>query len=112
MNGDLDIYIRAPNGVSDSSKYLPNGVAYGNCPFSSPWMDVAQYNIWNPKTRSLLQNYMLSIASYADGIRSDMSHLLFTEEFHNMWGTELDAWGWKKPSDEFWLVALKNLKSK
>jgi len=113
MNGDgINLYVRAPKGVSDPSKYMSNGVAYGNCPYSSPWTDVAQLNYWNPDLRSHMQQQLLHVASLADGIRCDMAYIDLNQPFGDTWATELAAWGWKKPSTEFWGEAIKAVKSK
>jgi len=113
MDGDgINLYVRAPQGTSDPSKYMDNGVAYGNCPYSSPWTDVAQLNYWNPDLRSHMTQQLLYVASLADGIRCDMAYIDLNEPFGQTWATELAAWGWKKPSTEFWGDAIKTVKAK
>jgi len=113
MDGDgINLYVRAPQGTSDPSKYMSNGVAYGNCPYSSPWTDVAQLNYWNPALRAHMQEQLMHVASLADGIRCDMAYIDLNEPFGQTWATELSAWGWTKPSTEFWGDAIKAVKSK
>jgi len=95
----INLYIRAPPGVSDPNKYMSNGVAFGNCPYSAPWTDVAQLNYWNPKLREHMQNQLVRVASLADGVRCDMAYVMLNEPFSQTWGTELAAWGWTRPAN-------------
>jgi len=102
---NIELYVRAPKTAGppyDPSKYTSEGIAYGNCPYSSPWTDVAQLNYWNPDLRSHMKEQLLRVSSFADAVRCDMAYIVLNEPFGSTWKTELDAWGWKKPSTEFW----------
>jgi glycosidase len=112
MKGDLSYYIRAPAGVVDKNKYYTNGVAYGSAAYCAPWMDVAQFNYFEVKTRKLMTSYLETIASFADGIRCDMAHIVLNSAFASQWSTELKAYGYKTPSSEFWedaIIAAKKI---
>lgn len=111
MDDDLSVYVRAPSGVTDENKYFHNGVAYGSAAYCDPWKDVAQFNYFEPKTRALMTDYMKTIAARADGIRCDMAHIVLNDNFGAQWKTELDAYGYKRPADEFWSTAIKAAKT-
>lgn len=106
----LDLYVRAPAGTSDPARYMANGVAYGSCPYSAPWTDVAQLNYWNPALRAHMQTQLLRVAALADGVRCDMAYIVLNQPFGDTWRTELAAWGWTQPATEFWGDAIKAVK--
>jgi len=116
VDANINYYIRVPKGTNppyDSTKYLSNGVAYGNCPGSTtPWSDTAQLNYWNSETRSLMLQQLMTIASMADGIRCDMAYIVLNDLFYQTWSTNLNSWGWTRPSTEFWSDAIAQVKSK
>eukprot|EP00727_Mastigamoeba_balamuthi_P007128 m51a1_g3035 putative alpha-amylase family protein (507) ;mRNA; r:912582-914496 len=116
VSNNINFYVRAPRDQSppyDSRKYYDNGVAYGNCPNSDyPWTDVAQLNYWNQDTRQLMVEKLMQIAALADGIRCDMAYLMLNYLFEQSWGQQLASWGYGKPSDEFWSVAIQKVKAK
>lgn len=111
IESNIDYYIRAPSGTSDPSRYYTNGVAYGNMVYSSAWTDVGQLNYWNPALRTFMTEQLKKVASYADGIRCDMAYIVLNDPFQSQWSTELNAWGWSRPSDEFWTGAIKAVKA-
>ena len=113
MQGDgINLYVRAPSGVSNPKRYMANGVAYGSCdPNGDSWTDTAQFNYWNPATRALLLKQIKRVASLADAIRCDMAYIDMNDYFENTWKTELSAWGWKKPATEFWADAIAAIKA-
>lgn len=90
--------------------YLPNGVAYGRDPYSGAWKDTAQFNIWEPKMRAQLLEFMKTCASIADGIRCDMAMLLINDVFAQTWGPQLRAWDYNQPATEFWSDAIATIK--
>ncbi|MCQ2817026.1 MAG: alpha-amylase family glycosyl hydrolase, partial [archaeon] len=113
VDESMDYYIRAPKELSppyDPSKYFTNGIAYGNMQYSSAWTDVGQLNYWNNNTRILMTNKLKRVASLADGIRCDMAYIILNDYFQGTWQTELNSWGYTKPSTEFWSDAIKEIK--
>ncbi|ELP86351.1 hypothetical protein EIN_296610 [Entamoeba invadens IP1] len=107
------LYIRAgTSGSYDSKYYLPNGVAHGKDPYFDPWPDTAQWNYFEPETRTFMTNNLLKVASLADGIRCDMAHLDLNDVFKGTWAKELAATGYSVPSTEFWTDAIKTVKAK
>ena len=114
IDENKDYFIQAPKGSSppyDSSRYFTNGIAYGNMQWSSAWTDVAQLNYYNEDTRTMMKKKLLKIAEYADGVRCDMAYIMLNDYFYGTWKTELDSYGWTKPSEEFWLSAIKEVKN-
>lgn len=112
VNENMEYYIRAPKGAElDPNIYYENGIAYGGMSgMTDRWTDVAQLNYWNPKTRELMQSKLLHIASLADGIRCDVAWLVVNDFVYDTWKTELEAWGYKRPDDEFWPIAIQAVK--
>ena len=106
------LYMRAPPGKTDPSRYTDSGIAYGKDPYFSPWLDVIQWNYWEAETIQFMKQNLLTILKYADGARCDMAHLILNDVFGQTWKEELDAWSYSKPSNEFWEVAIKEAKSK
>ena len=106
------LYMRAPPGKTDPSRYTDSGIAYGKDPYFSPWLDVIQWNYWEAETIQFMKQNLLTVLKYADGARCDMAHLILNDVFGQTWKEELDAWSYSKPSNEFWEVAIKDAKSK
>jgi len=112
-SSNINYYVRAPSGTVDSNKYLSNGIAYGSsCSGCGSWTDTAQYNIWNQDTQQVRIQELLQVAALSDGIRCDMAYLLLNDVFQQTWNTELSAWGYKRPSSEWWATAIQTVKSK
>lgn len=114
MSQNISLYVRAPPGQQppyDPSRYYTNGVAYGNMVYSAAWTDVGQLNYWNPATRAHMSQQLTRVASFADAIRCDMAYIVLNDPFQQQWSSELSAWGWKRPADEFWPAAIANAKA-
>ncbi|CAD8083789.1 unnamed protein product [Paramecium sonneborni] len=110
---NIDYYIRAPPNTPkpyDSEFYLPDGVSYGGDQWDGFWKDTAQWNYWNQDTRNYLKSVVKKIASMSDGMRCDMAMVILNDLFYNKWKPQLDAWGYKRPSSEFWSEAIKETK--
>ncbi|KAF2077465.1 hypothetical protein CYY_001238 [Polysphondylium violaceum] len=111
---EMDYYIRAPKNIQppyDPNTYLPSGIAYGSAGWGGGWPDTAQLNIWNPDTMAARINELLTVASFADGIRCDMAYLLLNSLFSQNWGTQLQSWGYTQPDQEWWEIAIDKVKS-
>ncbi|KAJ6230276.1 alpha amylase [Anaeramoeba flamelloides] len=107
-------YIHAPKGSVppyDSSRYLPWGIAYGGEKYDGAWKDTAQLNYWNQDLRNAQTQNLLTIAKYADGIRTDMTQLALNDVIQMDWSNELSSWGYNKPSTEFWCEAISSVKN-
>ncbi|KAL0233105.1 hypothetical protein GEMRC1_011850 [Eukaryota sp. GEM-RC1] len=108
---NLRYFIRCPPGWDcPSSEYLRNGVAYGKDPYSGAWTDTAQLNYWDQETIKLQIQNLLTVASYADGIRVDMAMLLLNDVIEMTWGNHMKDLGYSKPRVEFWESAIKEVK--
>ena len=106
------LYMRAPSGKSDPNRYTDEGLAYGKDPYFAPWKDVIQWNYWESQTILFMKENLLTVLKYADGARCDMAHLILNDVFGQTWNEELTAWGYQRPTKEFWEVAIKEAKSK
>jgi hypothetical protein len=109
-----DNYVRAPKGTNPpypSDKYTSTGIAYGSAGYGDAWQDTLQINIWNPDTRTVRTAEVLHVASLADGIRCDMAYLELNSVFAQSWGDQLNSWGWKQPSTEWWADTIKAVKT-
>merc|ERR1712182_91939 len=101
-----DLFVKAPRhaeGPFDPNRYLPNGVAYGN----PDWTDTAQVNYWNPDAVHWQIDNLLRVASCCSAIRCDMAHLVLNDTFEAIWKDNLQSWGWERPEEEFWRVAIR-----
>jgi len=107
------LYIRAPEGKKDPDRYTDDGIAFGRYNHDAdPWKDVIQWNYWEEETRNLMKNNLLTVLSFADGVRCDVASLMLNDVFVKTWKEELEYWGYKQPENEFWEYALKEAKSK
>ncbi|KAL7717106.1 Glycosyl hydrolase family 13 catalytic domain-containing protein [Entamoeba marina] len=109
---EKEYYIRAaPADSYDSKYYLPSGIAHGKDPYFDPWGDVAQWNYFESATREYMKSNIMKALSVSDGVRCDMAHLVLNDVFAGTWNTELSAWGYSKPSTEFWSDAISEAKA-
>ena len=106
------LYIRAPAGKKNPNRYTDSGFAFGSYPFHPPWKDVIQFNYWEKETRNMMKNNLMTVLSYADGVRCDVASLLLNDIIEIAWKEELDYWGYHRPSTEFWEYAFAEVKSK
>ena len=107
------LYIRAPVGEKDPNKYTEDGLAFGRYNFEAePWKDVIQWNYWEEETRELMKNNLMTVLSFADGVRCDVASLMLNDAFGETWKKELNYWGYKRPETEFWEYAFKEVKAK
>jgi hypothetical protein len=101
-----EYYIHAPKGSNppyDSTRYLPNGIAYGWAGWGAGWMDTAQYNYWNPDFVNAQVLNVLKIASLSDYIRCDMAFLTLNSVISQYWTQNLASWGYSAPQQDFWV---------
>lgn len=110
---NMDYYVRAPPNSGppyNSNQYLPNGIAYGSDGYGDAWMDTAQLNYWNPALVQARIDQLLYVASLADAIRCDVAYLVLNDQIAQNWGSQMAAWGYTQPSEEFWSVAISAVK--
>ena len=107
------LYIRAPEGKKDPNRYTDSGIAFGRYNHDAdPWKDVIQWNYWENETREIMKQNLLKVLSLSDGARCDVASLLLNEFFEQTWKEELEYWNYKKPEEEFWAWAFKEVKGK
>ena len=107
------LYIRAPEGKKDPERYTDSGFAFGRYNNNiEAWKDVIQWNYWEEETRKLMKDNLMTVLSFADGVRCDVAGLLLNDVFENTWGKELSYWGYKRPQNEFWEYAFEEVKKK
>jgi len=85
--------------------------AYGRGPYDGPWTDTIQVNYWSQAGIQAMKEHLLFVASQADAIRCDMAHLMLNEVWQNAWGNDMQAGGFSRPGDEFWSIAISNVRS-
>ena len=105
-----EMYIRAPEGVKDETRYTEAGLAYGANKNHFTWMDVLQWNYFEPRTIEFMKNNIIKILNYADAIRCDVAYQELNDVFEITWPDELKAYGYSKPSVEFWSYAINEAK--
>lgn len=107
-----NFYIRSPSGQPlDERKFMSNGIAYGCGEWCDPWTDVAQFNYFDDEFRESRFTLLERLAGLCDGVRCDMAHLVINDKFAKYWSAELAAWGYTRPSEEFWVVAIRRSKA-
>jgi hypothetical protein len=86
-------------------------IAHGRDPNFPPWKDTIQLNYFNPITRSKMIEELKKISEMCDGVRCDMVMLSLNEVFGSVWGHLVYKRGFKRPQEEFWQVAISEIKS-
>ena len=108
-----DLFITSKTEPSDKELFYQNknGVwlAHGKDPYFAPWTDSAQLNLFNPKTRQVLLDYLLEVCPLCDGLRCDMVMLMLNKVHKDIWGNYLD---FEIPNEEFWPAAIRKVKEK
>ncbi len=112
LQTDKDSFIKDPYAFFEHKNNKSIYIAHGRDPFFPPWSDTAQLNYFEPKTREIMLEKLLHIASIADGVRCDMAMLPLNNVFQNTWMGVLGKSGHKKPADEFWKNAIQRIKEK
>jgi glycosidase len=59
-----------------------------------------------------MKDNLMTVLSYADGVRCDVASLILNDVFGETWKEELEFWGYKRPKNEFWEYALEEAKAK
>ncbi len=72
--------------------------ANGGDPYSRPWPDTAQLNVFHPDTRQKAAQTLEFIAEHCDGVRCDMAMLVLNEVFKKTWGDRAGT----PPRAEYW----------
>ena len=85
-------------------------LAHGRDPNFSPWGDTVQVNLFSEDLCKAWIEQLLHISECSDGLRCDMAMLGLTRVFEETWGEFVK--GHPRPADEFWSVAIRELKAK
>jgi hypothetical protein len=112
LQTDKESYLKDPYTFYEYKNGDAIYIAHGRDPFFPPWTDTAQLNFFKESTRDFLIDKLNYISSVADGVRCDMAMLPLNNVFQNTWSGVLDKSAFKKPADEFWQTAIKNIKQK
>ena len=75
----------------------PRILACGRDPYFPGWTDTLQLNYGNRLLQQALQQELVRVAGYCDGLRCDMAMLVLPEIFKRTWGI---------PIQPFWPVAI------
>ena len=104
---DPYMFIRAPTGITDESRFSPRGIAFGSDIGHKPWKDVIQYNYWEYKTIQIMKDNFLKVLTLADAARCDRAYLILNDVFEDAWKAELNAYSYIRPNTEFWSYAIQ-----
>ncbi len=108
-----ELFITSDEEPQDKKLFYQNQngtwIAHGKDPHYAPWTDSAQLNLFNPKTRQMLEDYLMKVAPLCDGLRCDMVMLMLNKVHKEIWGKYLK---FDTPSDEFWPGAIQKVKEK
>ncbi|MCM8814076.1 MAG: alpha-amylase family glycosyl hydrolase [Candidatus Omnitrophica bacterium] len=82
--------------------------AHGKDPYFAPWQDTVQVDISHSQARCALQEQLLRMAKYCDGVRCDMAMLLISGIYRATWA----AWLLENIRDvpEFWTETIAMVK--
>ena len=99
VQGTAEDQARAPEAyfqahTVDGTVYI----AHGRDPYFPPWQDTAQLNYANAELQRAMQDELLRIAAWCDGVRCDMAMLCLSEIFARTWK--------RMPPREFWLASI------
>ncbi len=84
--------------------------AHGKDPNFDPWMDTIQVNYASQAARAFMQQVLIGISEYCDGLRCDMSMLLQKHVFQRTWGHLVDPGQMEEWDDPFWSEAIQEVK--
>lgn len=84
--------------------------AHGRDPFFPAWTDTVQVNYFSNEARNFMIKKLEQISSIADGVRCDMAMLVMNNVFNNTWRGVIDEEKFPYPKDEFWKLAIENIK--
>ena len=104
---DPSMFILAPEGMVDAERYSSSGIAYGSDIGHHPWKDVIQLNYWEKKTIELMKENLKKVLTLADAVRCDVAYLVLNDVFGDAWRSELIAYNYSEPEEEFWSYAIK-----
>jgi glycosidase len=82
-------------------------IAHGKDPYFPSWCDTAQLNYSNLELHDAMQDQLLRLAQWCDGVRCDMAMLCLSDIFSQTW-SRLDL---PVPPREFWHVALQAVRA-
>jgi glycosidase len=106
---DEDMYIMAPPGKENlTNRYAENGLAYGADYAHFAWVDVNQWNYFEPKTITYMMNNLEKVLTYSDGVVCTRAYLEINDVFEKTWEDELTYFNYTKPEEEFWTIAINN----
>ena len=97
---DKNLFYQNKNGV---------WLAHGKDPYFAPWTDSAQLNLFNPKTRQMLEESLMKVCPLCDGLRCDMVMLMLNKVHREIWGKYLK---FDTPREEFWPSVIQKVKEK
>lgn len=72
--------------------------AFGRDPYFQGWSDTFQLNYGNPELQIAMQEELLTVADFCDGVRCDMAMLILPEVFNRTWGMEIEPF-WPRTID-------------
>jgi Alpha amylase, catalytic domain len=83
-------------------------IAHGKDPYFPSWCDTAQLNYSNLELHDAMQDQLLRLAQWCDGVRCDMAMLCLSDIFSRTW-SRLDL---PVPPREFWHEALQAVQTR
>jgi glycosidase len=84
--------------------------AHGRDPLFPAWQDTVQVNYFSINAREYACKILLKLVEVCDGVRCDMAMLPLNNVFYNTWMGVLNRTNFKRPSGEFWEMAIKTVK--
>ncbi len=112
LKGDKELLSIDPHTFYEVD-FLPGKIfAHGRDPLFPAWTDTIQVNYFSEEAREFMINKLLQLTEFCDGLRCDMAMLQLNNVFENTWLGVINKLNYKKPTDEFWKIAIEKVKLK
>lgn len=100
--GDQELILSQPFNYG-RTKQGNRIIAFGRDPYFPGWSDTFQLNYSNPGLQFAMQEELLRVAEFCDGVRCDMAMLILPEVFYRTWGLEMQP---------FWPETISKVREK
>ncbi|CAL5983030.1 Alpha_amylase catalytic region [Hexamita inflata] len=111
VSSNPDLFIKST--FQDANRQYKNGMYYGGASsWNTVWRDTIQFNYFNPDTVQARIDDLMRAAKLSDGVRCDVAMMPLNDFFELNWKDIVYQQGYKKPTQEFWKVAIDAVKAK
>lgn len=119
LKSNPEVFLKANNELqsNDALTYYKAEVvneyfAHGKDPNFAAWQDTVQVNYFSSEARNHMIEQLISLTEICDGVRCDVAMLVSNDVFKRTWHKVIKSTGLQEPESEFWIDAIKRVKSK